>query len=294
MNAPRTMVLINPAAGGGRAGRRWEMIRSLASRQFSFDEHRTREPGEATRVAAQAARDGVERMLVVGGDGTLHEVVNGLAGTAVRVAPMPFGTGNDFARGVGMKIGPSDLLEGLARDGERFVDLGQVHGRYYLNVAGVGFDAEVARIVNAMPTKAGGTLPYLMTAVREAFRFQPSELSVCMDGAARPPGRQLMVAVGNGSAYGGGMQVCPGAEVDDGLLDVLLVGDLRGAAILRLLPRVFRGKHLGCAGVELHRAARVEIDGPAQAVLHADGELLGGLPAVFTVAHRALRLWIPG
>jgi len=294
MTTERTLVIVNPAAGGGRVARVWRRLSPDARRLFPFDEHWTTAPKEATRIAADAAAAGFDRILAVGGDGTLHEVVNGVAGTHLAVGVLPLGTGNDFARSAGILRAPAPLLEALHRGGTRPIDLGRVHERYYINIAGAGFDAEVARRVNAMRSKAKGTIPYLMTAVGLAFRYEPPQMTVTLDdGPAMGPEARLLVAVGNTRAYGGGMQVCPRAEVDDGLLDVLLVGDVRGWATLGLLPKVFLGAHLGHPAVGYVRAHSVRLEGPAGVALHADGEVLGGLPATFSVHPAALRLWMP-
>ena len=295
MTPQRTLVIVNPAAGGGRAAHRWRGLRATARAAFRFEEVETSGPGDATRLAREAATSGYTHLLAVGGDGTLHEVVNGTALSGVSVGLLPLGTGNDFARSAHLLRSAEQLLAGLASGRHRVIDLGLVHGQYYLNVAGVGFDAEVAREVNALARKGGGTIPYLLTAVRDAFRYDPPLLTLTVgDGPARPPQACLLVAIGNASAYGGGMRVCPGAVLDDGLLDVLTVREIRAWAILGLLPKVFVGRHLGHPQVKYERAAEVHIEGPPSVALHADGEIVGGLPATFTVVPRALALWVPG
>jgi diacylglycerol kinase (ATP) len=239
-------------------------------------------------------RAGIQRVLAVGGDGTLHELVNALAHTAVALGVLPCGTGNDFARSQGL-MGPLPrLLQRLAHGQRESVDLGQVEDTYYLNVAGVGFDAEVARCINARARKPEGALPYLGEAIRLAFHYEPPLLEVRFDSSApMPRERLLLVAVGNASAYGGGMRICPQARVNDGLLDVMLAGDIRRWAILTLLPRVFMGRHVGDPRIRMIRARAVSVTGPAGVVLHADGEIVGGLPAHFRVHPGALTLWRP-
>jgi len=294
MTTPGTVVILNPAAGSGRVATVWAHLSPRVRALFPFEERWTRAPGEATQIAAAAAAAGIDRILSVGGDGTLHEVVNGVAGTNVAVGVLPLGTGNDFARCTGLYRPLPQLIEALARGGTRRIDLGRVHGRFYINIAGVGFDAEVARQVNATAAKASGTVPYLLTAMRLAFRYVPPVLQFALDdaGLSRPE-RHLLIAVGNTQAYGGGMRVCPRAEVDDGLLDVLAVGDVRGWSTLGLLPKVFLGAHLSHPAVQYSKARGVQVVGPADVALHADGELLGGLPATFSVAPQALSLWSP-
>jgi YegS/Rv2252/BmrU family lipid kinase len=294
MTAKRTLVVVNPAAGSGAAMRRWSALRALARASFDFDEVQTTAPGHATSIARDAVSAGVERILAVGGDGTLHELVNALASTRVALGIIPAGTGNDFARSLRLPRSEAALLRGLAQGSERRVDLGQVLGVFYLNVAGVGFDADIARIVNAQTVKPRGTIPYLLTAVRHAFVYVPPALALRLDQEPTGvPAPRLLVAVGNASAYGGGMQICPGAVLDDGVLDVLIAGDLRRWATLALLPKVFLGRHLGHPAVRLVRAQEVAVTGPAGVAVHADGEIVGALPATFRVCPAALSLWMP-
>lgn len=294
MSGLRTLVVVNPVAGSGRAAAGWARLRAQAKDCFAFDEVATSGPGDATHLAAEATAAGYARLLSVGGDGTLHEIVNGCATEDVVVGLLPLGTGNDFARSAGLHRPAVELLPALAAGQVRRVDLGRVHGHYYLNVAGVGFDAEVARIANATAKRRGGALFYLITAVREAFHYEPEWLAVALDAAPMPDSsRRLLVAIGNAAAYGGGMRICPRAVIDDGLLDVVTVAGFRGGRILALLPRVFVGGHVGRAGVDYAQAKEVRIEGPAGVAVHADGELVGGLPATFTVHPGILRLWTP-
>ncbi len=289
------MVIVNPAAGAGRAAARWRALAETARRHLTFQEEWTGARGHATELAAAAVADGIRRILVIGGDGTLLEVANALAGTQVALGVLPMGTGNDFVRSAGITGKPEELLPRMAAGTTRAVDLGRVNGRYFMNVAGVGFDAEVARIVSEKPRHGNGTVPYLGTAIRQAFRYVPPEVAVTIDdGEAAPPSRRLMVAVGNGATYAGGMKVCPGAVLDDGVLDVLLVGDLRGFGLLKILGRVFNGSHLSDRRVQLVPARTLRIDGSSDVTLHTDGEVIGHLPAEFSVAPGALQLWVPG
>ncbi len=287
------LVLVNPAAGGGRAARLWPTVRQEAQRHFAFEEHWTRRQGEATTVARQAAQGGVRRILAVGGDGTLQEIANGLPDSRVALAALPVGTGNDFARVAGWTRPVRELLAGLAAGNSRIVDLGTVNGRRYLLVAGAGFDAAVAHKVHGMEGKGRGTLPYLATAVRQAFRFHPPALTLQLDDRlASAPRPLLMAAVANAPSYAGGMRICPPARLDDGLLHILTVGAGSGWYTLRLLGRVYRGAHLHDPGVHVASAVRVCIDGPVDVPLHADGEPVGHLPAVFEVLPGALRVWL--
>ncbi|HVB10369.1 MAG TPA: diacylglycerol kinase family protein [Bacillota bacterium] len=287
----RALCIVNRTAGGGRASRAWDAIAGTMAR-MKADVAFTTHAGHAADLARQACADGFTHLLAVGGDGTVHEVVNGIQGPDVALGLVPCGTGNDFARSAGFPFQPQAAVAGLDRDRRRAVDLGVCNGHRFLNVAGAGFDAEVARLINEGPRRSRGALPYVATAISLAFRYRAEEFRLDLDGTTlvQPC---LLAAVGNASAYGGGMRICPRAELDDGLLDVCVVAGIPTAHILSLLPRVFLGRHVSDRSVSYHRARTVEILGPAGVAVHADGEVIGGLPARFSVAASACSLWLP-
>jgi diacylglycerol kinase (ATP) len=284
----RVLAIVNPAAGGGRALAVWKRV----APPWVTETVLTEGPGHATHLARTASAAGFDRLLAVGGDGTLHEVVNGVGPAGLPVGLVPAGSGNDFARSAALPLDPRAVVRGLAQGATRSVDLGRVHGRFYLNVAGVGFDAQVAAEVNAGRRGSRGALLYVGAALRVLRRYRNLPLEIRVDGRA-VSGRCLLVAVANGAAYGGGMRVCPRADVSDGQLDVCLAGDLSRTATALVLPSVFLGLHLLHPAVRYLRGRQVEVRGPEEALVHADGELVGALPATFAVVPGALSLWVP-
>jgi diacylglycerol kinase (ATP) len=288
----RVLCIVNRTAGGGRAARAWAAVAPAMARLHA-ELATTDRPGHATELARRACADGFTHLLAVGGDGTAHEVVNGIQRPDVALGIVPCGTGNDFARSAALPFRPEAAVAGLERDRRRPVDLGLCGSRRFLNVAGAGFDAEVARLVNAGPRRSRGALPYVATAVSLAFRYGSDELTLDLDGE-RWKQSCLLVAVGNAKAYGGGMRICPRASLDDGLLDVCIVGGITAGHTLALLPRVFLGRHVRDRAVAYRTARAVAIAGPARVAVHADGEVVGGLPASFSVDVAACQLWLPG
>jgi diacylglycerol kinase (ATP) len=228
----------------------------------------TGEPGHATALARKACADGFTHLLAVGGDGTAHETVNGIDRPDVALGLVPAGTGNDFARSAGLPFQPLAAVAGLERDRRRSVDLGLCNGRRFLNVAGAGFDAEVARLINEGPRRSRGALPYVATAISLAFRYRSASLRLDLDGETLVQSC-LLVAFGNAAAYGGGMRICPRAALDDGLLDVCVVGGIGTGHILRLLPAVFLGRHLRDRAVSYRHARSIDVAGPAAVAVHA-------------------------
>jgi YegS/Rv2252/BmrU family lipid kinase len=280
----KTLFAVNPAAGNGRGLQVWEQIKRLpeletADYRVAF----SREAGELPAlVAKKLKRFTVDRIIAVGGDGTVAEAVNGFAPRELPLGVIPAGSGNDFARLHGIPTDPRTALQDAFTGTVHRVDLGMVDMRYFINVGGVGFDAEVAAETNRLGKKLGSTLPYVFSLVRTLADYKNPEVSVKLDEETIE-GKMLLVAVGNGQFFGGGMHILPRADAGDGLLDVCIGGDLSKPEIMALLPRIFRGSHVGHPKVQLKRAQRVSIHTAQPVHFHADGELLGTTPVEFRV-----------
>ena len=286
----KTAYIINPAAGLGRAKSVWQRL--VANHpELAHDALITQRPGDGETVAAMAAQKGYKAVIAVGGDGTLHEVLNGaLKSTpAPVVGIIPAGTGNDFARSVSLPRDPESALR-VCRGGRvAEIDIGLVNGRAFINVAGFGFDAAVAEEVAQRSGKgATGTIPYLIAVFNQLKTFRPRQLSIQADGELIK-GPVLFGAIGNGSTYGGGMRICPRARVDDGVLDLCLAGDLGPFETLLNLAKVFRGTHLNHPKCSYRRARHITVDGDPSVLVHADGQLIGRLPVTFELQAKTVR-----
>lgn len=293
----RAVVILNPKAGAGRALRTWSRVRSSLRSLFDdVDEWASERPGHATELARRAVERGAAAIIAVGGDGTIHEVVNGMAESVTPLGILPFGTGNDFARALGISPAPAGALAVIAGRHARRVDLGRVHGQFYVQVAGTGFDAVVAERVNRGGRAGSGAVTYVRHLLATLITYRNTDSRLCTDGDAADPGIQgkvLLLAVANTAYYGGGMKICPGARPDDGLLDWCRIGDMNKLEVLRALPRVFGGTHVRLPKVDTGRAASVLVEGPPDLPVHADGELVGTLPARFECVPGALSVFTP-
>ncbi|CAB1127915.1 Diacylglycerol kinase [Candidatus Hydrogenisulfobacillus filiaventi] len=287
------ILIYNPAAGNGHARRVYESLRPELERR-GVEVRATEGPGHATDIARGLAGEAVT-VVSLGGDGTHHEVVNGLGPHARAVlAVIPAGTGNDFARVLDLPPDPLGCLAvALDEPGPqgpriRQLDLGQVNRTYFLTVAGIGFDAEVAGWVNARQSRKGsGTWTFVRGILANLFtyRFRPLEVHV---GEAARRRETFMLTAGNTPFYAGGIHICPGADPTDGLLTVLWVGRLPRLEVLPLLVKAYRGNHTGHPAVETFNAARLEVNGPPELWVDADGELIGHLPVTLGVVPKAL------
>ncbi len=281
-------VILNPASGGG-AGRRLrnELERELRARGLAFELSTTTAPGHAAALAADAAAAGAGTIVAAGGDGTIHEVANGILSWAgargrggidvPRLGVIPIGTGNDFAKLLASGADRAAAYDVLAAGRLAAFDVGRVEwqggSEYFVNGMGTGIDVEVVRQMERLP-RLPGMLSYLIALLRSLARFRAIPLRIRLDREALER-RVMIVAIGNGPCLGGGFWVCPGARPSDGLFDVCIVDQLTLPQIARVLPRVMRGTHVGHPRVSLRRACEISVEsaGGAPLFFHLDGEL---------------------
>ncbi len=269
-------MILNPAAGGGAAGRALDPVAREFQRQgWAVHVERTESPRHATALAAQAIREGAHHVVAVGGDGTVHEVANGLLGhgAAVTLGVVPVGTGNDFAKLMGVcGCRPLEAVRRLVTARPAAFDVGRVLDEYFVNSVGFGFGPEVVRVRNGMP-QLTGVLSYLVPVVRAFAGFRPPHLDVHAAGF-RATGYMMMVEVCNGTTAGGSYRFAPSADPGDGRLDVCLVRRVSLPRFLLAVPRVMRGTHTSMREVTMVQTRTVTIrslDGPL--LVHLDGEL---------------------
>lgn len=275
--------IVNPQAGKGDARKVFAAIqRELRHRSADYRTVMTERPGHAT----EAAREADSPVIVgVGGDGTLNEIANGMAGSGRSLGIIPAGSGNDFIKSVGVPRRPVDALQILFTGEPRAVDVGTVFctadkegggnssPRLFVNGVGIGFDAAVAARTREIPL-LGGTALYLVAVLQTLGRYTAPVFSMHGEHAQRNA-PALLIAVGNGVCAGGGFYLTPDARVDDGLLDICAVDDKNVLEILRLMPRVMRGKHHNVPGVKFFRDRSFVITADTLFYVHADGEIVG-------------------
>ena len=291
----RILLLENPRSGTASRRRR---VSELVSRLKTEGARVTAEsPDSAEAMRERASRARLEEhdvLMVSGGDGTLHAVVNGLVRIAREDRPalavVPFGRGNDFAFEIGIRS-EEDTLAALAAGSRRLVDLGRTQAGVFLGIAGAGFDAKAARRAQDTPFLSGSLL-YSYAVVRTVLDFRPLAARVRYEGGAYE-GAITFAAVGNTSRYGGGMRIAPEASIDDGLLDLCLVRAISRTTLLRMFPTVFSGRHLSHPSVSYLKTPWVEIGTEEPAEVYADGEFLQRTPVRIEVFPRELEVLAP-
>lgn len=275
----RFFVVLNPAAGRGAAARAGRTIRSvLEGAGARCEVALTRGPGDAVELARRAALEGWPAVVAAGGDGTVHEVANGLLRAAdgsptVPMGIVPVGSGNDFAKLVGAPTEPEAAVRRLLAAAPRQVDAGRVGDRFFTNGVGIGLDARVG-IEAGKVRWARGIAIYLVALARVLRAFRPPRMRVLLDGTEVADRPLTLVTVANGGCHGGGFWICPAARIDDGALDVCVADALTTAGVLGFLPRVMRGTHVGRPGVHMHRARSVRVSSVDPLPVHADGEVV--------------------
>jgi diacylglycerol kinase (ATP) len=290
------LFLVNPASGNGATGKRWPKLRERAAELGLRGEQVLSEfPGHL----AQAAKDSPGSLLVViGGDGTVNEVANGVAGTDAELAVLPCGTGQDFGRTHGLPSRFDDAVQVALRGETRTIDLGRVQlesgaSRFFANVGSAGMSGAVARRANSMTKAFGGRATFFYALTREFLAWQNTRVVVELEDGVRREGPMHDVIVANGNWHGGGMKLAPDARQDDGVFDVVLIGDVTKLDFLTTSPKLYSGGYLSHPRVELLRSSSVAISAAEPLPLEVDGEPIGATPARFEVVPAALRLRVP-
>ena len=294
------LAVMNPVAGHGRAARAWPALAAaLESLGVAVDLVTTRAPGEATRLVAEGVANGRRRVLAVGGDGTLHEVLNGMVGAPGRMtlAVAPFGTGNDWARGHGIPRDAGAIAAMLSAGRTIGHDVGEIdyrvesrrERRYFINLAGVGYDAYV---LENMPTRGPRSLAYLAGVVGGLLKYRPA-LTTVDAGGVRRTGRYFAAFAAIGRYAGGGMQFAPCAKHDDGLVDLVTIDHLGIFATIARLPKIYSGRLLGDPAVYWCATESIVIATDPPVRVEADGQLLGTTPVRIRTLRRAIDVVVP-
>ncbi len=284
----RVKLILNPIAGRGRGARTKELLlAALRDSGVDFDASFTGQHGAGRLLAKQAVSEGFEIIIAAGGDGTVNEVVNGLAGSGARLGVVPLGTGNDFASMVGMPRDPVAALRRILYGRGMAVDLCRVNDRYYASSVGAGFDGAVAYTANQRFKHLRGLIVYVLSVFATIMSYRPYRVRVTIDGRVMEK-EILLMAVANSRSYGGGMLVTPGAAVDDGLFEICLVEKMGKFRIALNLPRFIKGWHLSMPEVTMLRGSEVRIEAEEPLFFQADGEVFSERILEFRLIPRGL------
>ena len=288
----KVCIVVNPSAGGGRAGRALPDVRGEFDRlgiEHRIEQTRSLEHARELAVAATSAG---EVTATLGGDGLISAVAGALKHSSGVLGVLPGGRGNDFARVLGIPLDPVAACAVVAADVVRELDLGVVNGRTFISIASCGFDSDANRIANETRL-VRGNLVYAYGALRALAGWRPARFEVTLDDREPRTLSGYTVAVANSAAYGGGMLMAPSASPDDGTLDVVMVEDVPKLRFLRLLPTVFKGEHVRQRAVHVSRAREVVVTADRPFTMYADGDPIAELPATVGVLPGAVKVIVP-
>ncbi|MBI1730128.1 diacylglycerol kinase family lipid kinase [Candidatus Acetothermia bacterium] len=267
------LLIINPAAGRGRTQTLFPSIqKTLQNEQISFEICFTSKPRDATILARDGVSRGRTHIIAVGGDGTIHEVANGIIGTSATLCAIPTGSGNDFCKALQIPLNPKEAVHVLLRNCQRLVDVGKLGDRYFVNGFGMGLDGAVSmrfRKTRWLRGKAG----YLLGSIYEALTYKSCGLQMTTPTGKRT-GKVLMSGASNGPVQGGDFRVAPDAQLSDGLLDFHWITDMPPLRRLAQIPKVRKGTHLSLPEVLIEKSQWAEIEVPELIPAHMDGEPL--------------------
>jgi YegS/Rv2252/BmrU family lipid kinase len=284
----KILIIFNPAARSERASRLRSRLEGLSP---NIVVRVTGETGDARRLAEEAVKEGFETILAAGGDGTVNEVVNGLAGARVRLGILPVGTMNVFASELGIPQGNlEEAWEVVERGGTREIDLPQANGQYFIQLAGVGLDAEVVRKTTRNSKNTFGPLSYLLT-LAQVVAVKPPRVLVEVEGGEEREGS--FVLIGNGRFYGGPFPLFKKASLHDRLLDVIVFQNQSPLDVVRYFQAIAFGTHPDLPDVEYFQAKAVRVTSADEVPVELDGEVAGTLPCAFSIAEERLIVLVP-
>ena len=285
-------LLTNPTSGKGRGNRTAALaLPRLREAGFAVRSLVGRDPDEARELAERAVADGVDSLVVVGGDGMVHLAVQALVGTSTSLGIIPCGTGNDVARYLDLpRADPQLAADVVVGSRTRRIDVARSGATYFVTVLAAGFDSRVNERANAMSWPRG-QMRYNVATLAELRVFEPLPYTLELDGEVRHL-EAMLVAVGNGPSFGGGLRITHGASIDDGWLDVVVIKTISKLDLVRTYPKLFSGGHTRHPQYEHHRVRSVTVAAPG-IVAYADGERIGALPLTVDVVPQALEVLVP-
>jgi conserved protein of unknown function cotranscribed with Bmr (bmrU) len=289
--------IVNPVAGKGKSA---SMVSSIKERFGHFSEpyriEMTEYPGHATDIAKRLSAEGTPmRVYSVGGDGTLNEIINGIAGNHMELGIIPCGSGNDAIRSIYSVTDPNVLLEKLPAASSTLLDMGRINGRYFINIASIGFDAEVvtfSRKFKRMPI-VSGPMAYVLGVLAAVIGLKKHRVRIRIDDGPERSNELLLCAFANGRYYGGGMKPTPHADMTDGLLDICEVANPGRLRLLKFFPAFMKGEHLGLKEVMMHRCRKIEIVGSRSFPINIDGEVIKDTRVTVEIVPGSLRVLVP-
>ncbi|WP_331279650.1 diacylglycerol/lipid kinase family protein [Oceanobacillus salinisoli] len=288
--------IVNKNSGSGRALKIWYRVaKLLQERHIAYDVCITNGPQHATEsVKNIIKKNNAKAIIAIGGDGTVHKIINELVGSKVPFGIIPAGSGNDFCRGMGIPLKYDQALERILKGEQKFIDVGNINDKFFATIVGIGFDGRVAQVTNQSQNKkllnlAGmGSVSYIINVLKVLFYYKPTNVELKIDQKYAKHQNVWLIAIANSPFYAGGMMICPNAKNDDQFFDICMVKEISRWQLLRIFPSVFKGKHVNHPAVTILRAKEVEIVSNSPMIAHGDGEMIGETPLKIIISPSTL------
>lgn len=285
--------IVNPHAGKGKAARIWKEVEThLTTLEIPYQVDFTRRAKEATEIAKHKTNDReITKIVAIGGDGTVHEVVNGMWKSEIPFGYIPAGTGNDFATGNKISKRPKEALARILKNNTQKIDLLSYENKVAVCNLGIGFDGEVAkRVTESKWKKRFGNLAYPIGLFRTITKYRPTNFRITIDEQQWEFSNAWLVAICNHPTYGGGMRICPDANQRDELLDIACVHGISAWSLLSLFPLVYWGAHANHPALNFYRGKKIRVEADRKLTIHADGEIIGTTPIEITILPNQLTI----
>ncbi len=286
------LFIVNPTAGNNKADKIISIINEVMdSNNCDYRIKVTKKTGDGQRFAQEAKAAGYFAVVSVGGDGTLHEIVNGMEGGTQKLGIIPAGTGNDFARSLNIPFNIRDAVEVLVHRNAALVDLGKLNNRYFANFCSVGLDALVVEEANKIKKHLPGTYSYIVGVFRALGKFKSQKVEFIIDNTKYNE-EIMLIAICNGGYYGGGMNIAPNADISDGQFDICVVRKLSKPRLLFLFPSIFRGKHTKYEEVKIYRGKNVQVFFKEGMSINSDGVKIKGESVRAEILHKKMEVLV--
>lgn len=301
-------IIVNPISANKTTIKEWPRFeKTLSEAGYLFEVALTEYPGHASELAKKALKLGYKTVMSVGGDGTMNEVVNGffengrLINENSRLAVFSRGTGSDFVRTLGIDNSIEAMLVILDRDQEKLIDVGhlsfadadgKMSARYFLNVADIGIGAETANRVNKHSKRLSGFLSFMLGTLSTVVMYRNKNYEVVIDDEIILNEIMNSVIIANGKYFGGGMMVAPDAVLDDGVFDIIILGNLSKPDIIKSFPLIYKGKHMNHPRLKHYKGSKIKVTSGDKGLIEVDGEIPGRADAVFELMPKALKILI--
>lgn len=288
------LFIVNPVAGKGKSN---SVVKNIKEKMMAFNVpykiKMTTRKKEAEEIAKNAVCNGYKKIVAVGGDGTIYEVVNGIVGSKALLGVIAAGTGNDFVRTVGIPNDLEEALKTIVYGKTRAIDCGKVNNRYFVNVASIGLDAEIVKETENIKQYLSGSGAYIGGLLKTLFTFKYKDIHMNIDGMKKKKNITL-VAVANGKYYGGGMKIAPMADIEDGDFQVCVVDKVSKLKLMGVFPKIFSGKHVHCDEVGLYKGRQVNINSQESLSINLDGDIIGkSFDIRFEMIPKGIKVLVP-